>query len=74
MINLDTVKATTLPVPSLSDQEWISKEMCGFETTYAAIREAVERQAVLLAVRRHALTAAAVTGQIDVSTARGVDV
>jgi type I restriction enzyme S subunit len=71
MINLEIVKSSILPIPELSLQSSVTKTTFkGWEKMRAAL-DACDRQLILLAERRQALITAAVTGQIDVSTASG---
>ncbi|NJC83918.1 restriction endonuclease subunit S [Planosporangium mesophilum] len=71
MINLEIVKSAVLPIPALSVQRSVARATYkGWEKMRAAI-DACDRQLDLLAERRQALITAAVTGQIDVSTASG---
>lgn len=70
----EQLKAQRLPFPGPAVQECLV-EMLDERSRYRrSFRTAVDRQLALLAERRQALITAAVTGQIDVTTARGVDV
>jgi type I restriction enzyme, S subunit len=71
MINLDIVKSALLPIPGQEDQEIITQEMRRYWQSALAAVQACNSQLTLLAERRRALITAAVTGQIDVTTARG---
>ena len=71
--NVAAMKAMPVPHRSLVDQQRIVLEI---DRAIGSIERAVEemqKQDGLLAERRRALITAAVTGQIDVTTARGVD-
>lgn len=63
-----------VPLPSMNRQQkiarYLEKEIDAVERTQVSL----DRQLELLAERRQALITAAVTGQIDVTTARGVEV
>jgi type I restriction enzyme S subunit len=72
MINLEVVKSAVLPVPRYADQLIIADRMSRYWRIARAAIETCERQVSLVAERRQALITAAVTGQIDVTTARGV--
>ena len=69
MINLEIVKSATLPIPSYADQLAIVNTMNGYWQSALTAIQASDRQLALLAERRQALITAAVTGQIDVTTA-----
>ncbi|WP_261557016.1 restriction endonuclease subunit S [Frankia tisae] len=72
MINLEIVKSAMLPIPSYDLQLFIVNEMSRFWRSALAAIEASNRQLVLLDARRQALITAAVTGQLDVTTARSL--
>ncbi len=74
MINLEIVKAADLPLPSLHNQRLIVRGMEIYGTSEQRAVNALEREIELLTERRQALITAAVTGQIDVTTARGIEV
>ncbi|MGN9778057.1 restriction endonuclease subunit S [Micromonospora sp. H33] len=76
MANLKTEEVKDWPVPPapLSEQRQALAEVSAHHSRSSMLRTAVERQLGLLTERRQALIAAAVTGQIDVATARGVKV
>ncbi|MDG4789216.1 restriction endonuclease subunit S [Micromonospora sp. WMMD1102] len=63
-----------IPLPGLHEQEQIVERIREENARIDQLIDAVHRQLQLLAERRQALITAAVTGQIDVTTARGVDV
>lgn len=70
----EQLKAQRLPFPSRVVQEELVDMLDERSRDRRAFQTAVGRQLTLLAERRQALITAAVTGQIDVTTARGVDV
>lgn len=61
-----------IALPPLDEQHSIVKSIRAENTVIDAAVDAIDRQLVLLSERRQALITAAVTGQIDVTTARGV--
>jgi type I restriction enzyme S subunit len=63
-----------IPVPDVSTQRSIVKQIDARAVEVEQLDSVIGRQLSLLAERRQALITAAVTGQIDVTTARGVDV
>lgn len=63
-----------IPVPDVSTQWSIVKQIDARLAEVEQFDGLIGRQIALLAERREALITAAVTGQIDVTTARGVDV
>jgi type I restriction enzyme, S subunit len=73
MINLELVRSAVFPIPSVADQISIADEMISYRLLEQKARSAVELGTVVLAERRQALITAAVTGQFDVTTGRGVD-
>nr|WP_262285555.1 restriction endonuclease subunit S [Micromonospora sp. MA102] len=72
MINLDVVKSAVMPLPELSEQARIVEAMRLADQLQTQVADVVARQEALLAERQQALITAAVTGQVDVPTARGV--
>jgi type I restriction enzyme S subunit len=64
----------SLPFPDLADQEKIAAAARDIRDQASRLRNSIDRQLAVLAERRQALITAAVTGQIDVTTARGVAV
>ncbi|WP_405069778.1 hypothetical protein OG558_08900 [Kribbella sp. NBC_01510] len=74
MINLEIVKSAVFPMPSLEDQRSMVAETGEHWRWLANVGRVIDSQTSLVAERRLALITAAVTGQIDVATARGVDV
>ncbi|MGH3679102.1 MAG: N-6 DNA methylase [Natronosporangium sp.] len=74
--NLPTaiVKGLPVPAPSLDIQRRSRDAMDERSAQQAEVRRKVSQQLTLLEERRRALITAAVTGEIDVTTAPGVDV
>ncbi|MGQ0573448.1 MAG: restriction endonuclease subunit S [Pseudonocardia sp.] len=72
MINLEIVKSAIMPMPSYADQVAIATAMGREWSAARAAIQACDDQCQLLGERRQALITAAVTGQIDVTTARGI--
>jgi type I restriction enzyme, S subunit len=71
-LSLSDIRDLVVPLPSIGDQRRIA---AGIESGLAEIeaeRAPRDRQLVLLAERRRSLVTAAVTGQFDVATARGL--
>jgi len=66
------IRGFRIPVPETSVQRSTVKEVEARLTSVACIEDLIARQLALLAERRQTLITAAVTGQIDVTTARGV--
>jgi type I restriction enzyme S subunit len=60
-----------VPLPPLDQQRTVASELEIVNEQTRSIRKLIERQVSLLMQRRQALITAAVTGQIDVSTASG---
>jgi type I restriction enzyme, S subunit len=71
-ISGDQIGAFTYRLPSPDEQELLSALIQSHDDLRATQAELVDRQLVVLAERRQALITAAVTGQIDVTTARRV--
>ena len=63
-----------IPLPLLGKQNLIASEVEAVQRQKVRSEELVGRQVALLRERKRALITAAVTGQIDVTTARGADV
>lgn len=63
-----------IPLPPLAEQRQIVESIRETNAAVDGVIDAIDRQLALLVDRRQALITAAVTGQIDVTTARGVDV
>jgi type I restriction enzyme S subunit len=72
--NSDKIQSFPIPLPPLSLQRALVGEATRMLDSVERAKEALRRQVDLLAERKQALIAAAVTGQIDVTTARGVEV
>lgn len=60
-------------IPSYEEQKALAQQFDQELDEVTTLRWAIDRQLALLAERRQALITAAVTGQIDVTTARGID-
>ncbi|MFI6285524.1 restriction endonuclease subunit S [Streptomyces sp. NPDC051018] len=67
----EDIKDWPIPLATWSQQTEFVKEIAEAADDAASIQELMKRQVRLLAERRQALITAAVTGQIDVSTASG---
>jgi type I restriction enzyme S subunit len=63
-----------IPLPDVPEQQQIVAVIRRRNAEADRLVDAIDRQLALLAERRQALITAAVTGQIDVTTARGVEV
>jgi Restriction endonuclease S subunits len=72
-IRFEEVKEWPIPKASLGEQRRLVSDVTESQDKTGRLRTAIERQLELLAERRQALITAAVTGQIDITTARGVD-
>jgi type I restriction enzyme S subunit len=74
--NLNESILLNMPVliPPLHVQIEIARICSEVESTHRSLLQAFEQQITLLTERKQALIAAAVTGQFDVTTARGADV
>lgn len=73
-IYVPDLQALRIPLPPLAEQRQIVADIRTSNGTIDGAIDALDRQAALLAERRQALITAAVTGQIDVTTAQGVAV
>jgi type I restriction enzyme S subunit len=73
-LNSETVGSIIVPVPPKVEQETIVRQLNAQLDFMGRLRDTLVTQVELLAERRQALITAAVTGQIDVTTAKGVDV
>lgn len=73
-LRIDEIKRWPIPVVTRHSQQEIVGELRDARDQLNSLVVAIDRQLDLLAERRGALIAAAVTGQIDVSTASGVAV
>ncbi|MEU8079260.1 restriction endonuclease subunit S [Catellatospora citrea] len=62
-----------IPTMDAAEQADAAARLAQWESGISGCRTAMQRQAELFAERRQALITAAVTGQLDVSTARGAD-
>lgn len=70
-ISQDLVRSLRIPAPdSAAEQRKIGRDCDALEEENADYRSRLARRSALLAERRQALITAAVTGQIDVTTAR----
>ncbi|MBG0816063.1 restriction endonuclease subunit S [Planomonospora sp. ID82291] len=76
MANLKAEEIKEWPIPDagLAEQREMVRRVTEQHAVTGALREKVSRQLELLAERRQALITAAVTGRIDVTTARGAGV
>ena len=71
-ISQDLVRSLRIPAPdSAAEQRKIGRDCDARAEENASYRSRLSRRSALLAERRQALITAAVTGQIDVTTARG---
>jgi type I restriction enzyme, S subunit len=69
-ISQDLVRSLRIPAPdSVAEQKRIGRDCDAVEEEHARYRSLLARRSALLAERRQALITAAVTGQIDVTTA-----
>jgi type I restriction enzyme S subunit len=73
-LSQELVRQLRIPVPDAETQRQIVAKLRKIEEQLEAHRSLLERRDALLAERRQALITAAVTGQIDVSTASGRNV
>jgi len=71
-IKADRLRGVVVPVPSLASQAQLAARLDGLMTSAEATRPLLQHQSALLLERRHALVTEAVTGQFEVTTARGV--
>lgn len=69
----EQLKAQRFPFPDPVTQDRIIAKLDSQGRTQVALKRAVEHQASLVGERRRAMITAAVTGQMDVTTARGID-
>ncbi|GAA4975189.1 restriction endonuclease subunit S [Actinoplanes utahensis] len=70
-IRFEEVKSWPIPPADLDEQRRVVARVESENLGTRSLREKIERQLALLSERRQALITAAVTGQIDVSTASG---
>lgn len=73
-INVSHVVDFMVPVPSPSEQVDITRRLDDTFRASTSMGDRIVKRSALLAERRQALITAAVTGQFDVTTARGADV
>jgi len=73
-VNIGTLLELSVACPPCEEQRRLAAEMDMISQDAIQLSSAVDRQLALLAERRQALITAAVTGQIDVATTRGVAV
>lgn len=71
-IYMPDLQGLRIPLPDLAQQVQIVAEIRSANAAADSAIDSIERQVALLAERRQALITAAVTGQIDVTTARGI--
>lgn len=71
--NSSKILSFPIPLPSMERQRQLVGLVRAQQESNQRTRYALNRQLALLAERRQALITAAVTGQLDVTTARGVD-
>jgi type I restriction enzyme S subunit len=72
-LGLADVANVNIPLPPVSEQDRLVREIDDAMNWDDAMLASLTRKKQLLAERRQALITAAVTGQIDVTTARGLD-
>ncbi|MDH2428888.1 hypothetical protein [Sphaerisporangium sp. TRM90804] len=72
-IKVDRLRSVPIPVYEDAEMRKRLQVIIGFDTHVKALRHSMLQQLTLLAERRQALITAAVTGQIDITTARGAD-
>ncbi|MGW7679099.1 restriction endonuclease subunit S [Kribbella sp. NPDC054772] len=73
-IYMPDLQGLRIPLPNTDEQAAIVGEIRKSNAAIDAAKDAIERQLELLSERRRALITAAVTGQFDVATTRGVAV
>lgn len=73
-IYMPDLQGLRIPLPDIDEQVRIVAEIRASNAAIDAVIDAIDRKLDLLAERRQALITAAITGQIDVTTARGVGV
>lgn len=69
-INVDQIKAFKVPAPSVAEQRTIALECDRVWNSARSQSDAYERQGTLFEERKRSLISAAVTGQLDVTSAR----
>ncbi|WP_280198620.1 restriction endonuclease subunit S [Nocardia cyriacigeorgica] len=70
-VNIGTLLGLAVPCPPPEVQRSIAREMDSVTNKGDLLKRALDRQMALLGKRRQALITAAVTGQVDVTTASG---
>lgn len=73
-IYMPDLQGMRIPLPPIQEQRSVVEEIRQSNSRIDSCLDAIDRQLGVLDERRQALITAAVTGQIDVTTARGVDV
>ena len=73
-LNSDTIGSIKMPVPPMVEQQELVRRFRANSEWTSSMQAMVERQLRTLDERLQSVITAAVTGQIDVSTARGVSV
>lgn len=71
-LKVEEIKEWPIPNAGLAEQREVVKKVAEQQAVTDSLRSRINRQLELLAERRQALITAAVTGRIDVATARGV--
>jgi type I restriction enzyme S subunit len=71
-IYMPDIQTIRIPLPTMHEQRQIVAEIQTRNHRLDALLDRIERQQLLLAERRQAVITFAVTGQLDVTTARGV--
>jgi len=71
-LRVEDVRSIEIPATPAKMQAGMADELAAEQAAIRRVRRSVEHSLSLLAERRQALITAAVTGQIDVTTARGV--
>jgi len=71
-INLSVARAISIPVPTLAQQARLVTSLSAERLAIDEVVAVFAKQLDILTERRQALIAAAVTGQLDVTTARGL--
>lgn len=66
----EDIKQWPVPCPPVPEQKSFVRHVAEERTLIDRLQDAIARQRALLAERRQALITAAVTGQLDVTTAR----
>jgi len=72
-LSQELIREVRIPVPEPAAQREIVCRLAEHEDSHASQRNALLRRNEILAERRQALITAAVTGRVDVVTARGAD-